>query len=98
MTTSPFEILGVSPEADDETIRRAYLHKVQICPPDRASEEFQAIRRAYEQIRTPRARIEYALFYCPSLEEIQRFAYRLKQRRPSLSQFRKLLIEGLDAE
>lgn len=98
MTASPFEILGVSPDADDEAIRRAYLSKVQAYPPERAPEEFQAIRRAYEQIRTPRARIEYALFHCPSLEEIQRLAYRLRPPRPSLAQFRKLLLECLDAD
>lgn len=96
--TSPFEILGVSPDADDEAIRRAYLSKIQFFPPERAPAEFQAIRRAYEQIRTPRARIEYALFHCLSLEEIERLAYRLKPRRPSLSQFRKWLRECLDGD
>ncbi len=94
--TSPFELLGVPLDADDEAIRRAYLGKVQAYPPERAPAEFQAIRWAYEQIRDRRARIEYALFHPPSLEEIQRLAYRLRPCRPSLSQFRKLLLECLD--
>ncbi len=97
MIPSPFEILGVSPEADDDTIRRAYLAKVQAYPPERAPEEFQAIRRAFEQIRDRRARVEYALFYYPALEEIQGLVWRLRPPRPSLAQFRKLLIECLDA-
>lgn len=98
MTASPFEILGISPDTDDAAIRRAYLGKVQAYPPERAPEQFQAVRRAYEQIRDRRARIEYTLFHCPSLEDIQRLAYRLRPRRPSLAQFRKLLLECLDAD
>lgn len=97
-TFSPFVVLGVSPDADDQTIRRAYLAQVQAFPPERAPAEFQAIRRAYEQIRDLRARIEYALFHCPSREEIERLVWRLSPRRPSLAQFHKLLLECLDGE
>lgn len=96
MTASPFAILGVAPDADDRAIRRAYLRRVQACPPERAPAEFRAIRRAYEQIRDARARIEYALFHRPSLDEIERLALRLRPRRPNLAQFRKLLAECLD--
>ncbi|MFB6179953.1 MAG: ferredoxin Fer [Halorientalis sp.] len=50
---SPFEILGVDPDADDEAIRRAYRQRVKDAHPDQGGSvrEFQAVRRAYERIQ-----------------------------------------------
>ena len=56
------EILGVPPNAQDEEIRAAYLRKVKEYPPDRAPEEFERIRDAYETLRDPRRRIKELLF------------------------------------
>lgn len=52
----PTEILGVSAEATDEEIRAAYLLKVRACPPDRAPEQFERVRDAYDMLRDPRRR------------------------------------------
>jgi curved DNA-binding protein CbpA len=52
----PNEILGVAANAPDEEIRAAYLNKVKEFPPDRAPEEFERIRDAYDALRDPRKR------------------------------------------
>lgn len=52
----PTEILGVSADATDEEIRAAYLLKVRECPPDRAPEQFERVRDAYDMLRDPRRR------------------------------------------
>ena len=50
------ELLGVAPNADDAEIRAAYLRKVKENPPDRAPEQFERIRDAYDLLRDPRRR------------------------------------------
>jgi len=57
----PNEILGVAADAPEEKIRAAYLTKVKEFPPDRAPEEFERIRDAYDTLRDPRKRVR-ALF------------------------------------
>lgn len=52
----PRALLGVSPAADDDTIRRAYLEKIKAHPPDAEPEAFEKIRDAYELLRDPRRR------------------------------------------
>lgn len=52
----PWAILGVSVQADDTEVRRAYLQKVKEYPPDRAPEQFERVRDAYEDLRDPRRR------------------------------------------
>jgi curved DNA-binding protein CbpA len=51
---SPFEILGVDPDADDAELSRAYRRRVMETHPDQggSAREFQQVRRAYEEIRT----------------------------------------------
>jgi len=58
----PIEVLGISQNATDEEIRAAYLLKVRECPPDRAPEQFEKIRDAYETLRDPRRRLRHRLF------------------------------------
>ena len=52
----PCAVLGISPEADAEEARRAYIALVRLHPPDRAPEAFERIRDAYEQVRDPKRR------------------------------------------
>jgi len=56
MNEGPRSILGVSVDAGEEEIRQAYLKKIRQYPPDRAPEEFERIRDAYETLRDPCAR------------------------------------------
>jgi ferredoxin len=50
---SPFEILGVDPDADDDEIVRAYRERVIEAHPDQGGSrrEFRAVQTAYEQIK-----------------------------------------------
>jgi DnaJ-domain-containing protein 1 len=55
------ETLGVPANASEDEIRAAYLAKVKEFPPDRAPEEFEKIRDAYETLRDPRKRAKAML-------------------------------------
>ena len=57
----PRQVLGISAEADDEEIRAAYLRKVKEYPPDRAPQQFERVRDAYETLRDPRRRTRQML-------------------------------------
>jgi Flp pilus assembly protein TadD len=46
----PYAVLGVPPDADARAIKKAYFALVRRHPPERAPEEFQRLRRAYEQL------------------------------------------------
>ncbi|MGI9212532.1 MAG: DnaJ domain-containing protein, partial [Methylococcaceae bacterium] len=59
---TPFEILEIDVEADDETIKKAYLRKVRQHPPERDSAAFQTIRDAYEAVKTRQDKIRHTLF------------------------------------
>ncbi len=58
-----YEILGVTPEADDIQIKTAYLTMVKQYPPERCPKEFQNIYRAYELIRSQQDRLQYKFFH-----------------------------------
>ncbi len=59
MTQDPYKILGVSPDASDEEIKRAYRRLAKEYHPDRnpgnpeAAQKMQQINAAYEQIKNP---------------------------------------------
>ena len=92
----PFDLLGVEPSADDETIKKAYLKKVRAFPPDHAPDEFQAVRAAYEAIKTEKARLAYELFHQPSVD-IASLWHDLvghpPPRRPDSTLFKEMLAE-----
>ena len=59
---NPYLVLGVPLDADDETIRRAYLAALKLAPPDLAPQRFQDINTAYEQIKDEPSRHRRTLF------------------------------------
>jgi curved DNA-binding protein CbpA len=58
----PTAVLGVSPDANDQEIRDAYVSRVKEHPPDRSPAEFERIRDAYETLRDPRSRARHRIF------------------------------------
>ena len=63
-TLDPYAVLNVSPEADDEQIRSAYLARIKQFPPDRSPVEFERVRDAYGLLRDRRTRAQHTLFSC----------------------------------
>jgi len=61
-SADPHTVLGVGPEANDEEIRVAYVRRLKEYPPDRAPEEFERVRDAYELLRDRRSRVRHTLF------------------------------------
>ena len=62
MDPDPYEILGLTRQASDEEVKRAYFQQVRAHPPEREPERFRAIRDAYERLRTPERRTQTDLF------------------------------------
>lgn len=50
--TNPYELLSIEQSVGERTARRAYFKLVKKYKPDAAPNEFQKIRRAYEQVKT----------------------------------------------
>ena len=59
---NPYEVLGISPNANDEAVRKAYLMLVRKFPPDASPDEFKIISNAYELVKDEKARLNYYLF------------------------------------
>ncbi|WP_020469294.1 J domain-containing protein [Zavarzinella formosa] len=60
--TGPYDILGVKFEDTDEIIRSRYLELVRQFPPEHHAEKFNAIRAAYDMVKTLQNRIDHRLF------------------------------------
>ena len=76
----PYSVLGLSRQAGDEDIKRAYFQLVRQFPPEREPEKFRDIRTAYEQLRDAESRAQIALFLLqppPSLPNRRRPSYDL---------------------
>ena len=99
---NPFDLLGVTETADDDAIKKAYLQRVREHPPERDPDRFQAIRAAYEAVKTRRDRLRYRLFHqeTPDLAELVAAALQPKgsHRRPSEAQLRQLLSHRLTGQ
>ena len=62
-TDDPWEILGVSKEAGDEEIRRAYLDRIKACPPSQDPDRAERIRGAFDLLRDPLRRAERSVLF-----------------------------------
>lgn len=52
-----YNLLGVVQDADDQTIRKAYLNLVKNFSPEKHPDQFKRITRAFEAIKDQRSRV-----------------------------------------
>lgn len=94
---NPFALLNVATDSDDNTIKQAYLAKVQLYPPERCPEAFELIRSAYEKISTHQKRLNYLLFN-PDPIEAPSLIISLLQKNEQPSHFSKSAFQLALAE
>lgn len=75
-----YEVLGLSPEADEAQIRERYLALVREFPPDRAPERFAEIRAAYDALRDPLVSLERRVFSLQSSDSLAAIEADLRTR------------------
>ena len=80
--TDPFTVLGISPDSDDEAVRRRYLELVRQHPPEQNPERFAAVRAAYEAVRDLHRRVRYRLFEQGAGESVEQIIEELACRTP----------------
>jgi len=81
-TTSHYDLLRVSRDADAEAIRASYLALVREFSPETHPDQFQRIRSAYEVLKDPEARRQYdrERFYGASVGALRKKANDLMDR------------------
>lgn len=96
----PYLILGLPTGKEplsDKQVKSAYLRLVQQYPPDRHPEQFQVIRRAYEQLEDDKKRMYYALFDTTLADRDDFIAVLLSDnsevQRPDLATIQRILKE-----
>ena len=95
---NPFLLLDVPEDADDASIKKAYLQKVRQHPPEHEPEQFQAIRAAFEAIKSRRDRLRYRLFQQDAADIdglVKHALWNAPSQRPSKHQLLQVLAEGL---
>ncbi|VTS02953.1 DnaJ domain-containing protein [Tuwongella immobilis] len=83
----PYEVLGLTRQAESEAIRNRYLELVRQNPPEQKPEECARIRQAYDAIADPEDRIRFLLnsdFRSPAFAEFAK-ALHLALPRPKLT-------------
>jgi curved DNA-binding protein CbpA len=88
---TPYEILGIKPEAEDAEIRARYLELIKQYTPEHSPQKFAAIRDAYEKLKDLETRVQQRLFgYDRHLsfdEIIEEYVCRMPRRRIPLKDF-----------
>ncbi len=59
---NPYEILGITNEPDDASVRSAYLELVRRYPPERFPDKFREINSAYNELKDEKSRLKYYIF------------------------------------
>ena len=96
--TDPHLILGVSEDADDAAVEAGYVAALKRWPPERDAARFEAVRQAYETLRTRRRRVAHSLFDSqpPTLADLlERAGPPGAPRRPGADLF-EALLQGED--
>lgn len=94
---NPYDRLGVATDADDETIRAAYLAAIKRFPPEHYPEQFAAISDAYQTLKDEDSRLRYLLFETATgtaspMDAVRAHFVGSDQRRPpDMETFRRFL-------
>src|ERR1700757_3716163 len=80
--SNPYAVLGMSPDRDDEAIRRRYLELVKQNPPEQQPEKFAAIRAAYDSLRDLDTRLRHRLFEAGKRETVDAIIEDITCRSP----------------
>ena len=97
----PYRVLQIARTASDGEIKRAYFTLVRQFPPEREPVKFQAIRAAYDQLRTPESRARIDLFLLqppPPLPNRRRPSYDLALHNEDLCLFAVELVATAPAK
>jgi curved DNA-binding protein CbpA len=95
--SDPYQVLSLSPAADDDAIRRRYLELTRQYSPEHYPEKFAAVRAAYESLRDLDTRLRQQLFEPGAREGLENLiedvACRSPRRRLSLDALRSMLTK-----
>jgi len=95
----PFFVLGVTCDTTDAEVEAHYRALLAQMPPDSAGERFATLRAAYEALRTPRGRVDAALFHFDesgtALTHVDDWLTAGARRPPALEALRALAQELL---
>jgi preprotein translocase subunit Sec63 len=88
VVTDPYAVLGLTPDADDEAIRRKYLELVRTFTPEQQPEKFAQVRAAYDSLKDLNTRLRRRFLDAHRPDSIdliiEEFACRSPRRRMSL--------------
>ena len=59
---NPYQLLGITAESDDASVRGRYLELVKRYPPERYPDKFNQIHTAYNALKDEKSRLQYYLF------------------------------------
>ncbi|MDA8141984.1 MAG: J domain-containing protein [Desulfobacteraceae bacterium] len=94
---NPYDILGITPDAGDEAVRKAYLERVKRFPPERAPHRFAAISEAYQALKDEAGRLQYECFNTktgvasPMEAVVQHFAWGQRPAPPDFETLKRKL-------
>jgi DnaJ-class molecular chaperone len=95
---TPFEILEISENTNNQQIKKAYLKMVKKFPPEQYPEEFKKIRKAFEKIKSKKDRLCFELFDQTEPTPLEITTLVLENsisKRPSENQFCQQLSKSL---
>ena len=93
--SDPYAVLGLSPDDDDEAIRRRYLELVRQFSPEHHPEKFAAVRAAYESLRDLNTRLRHQLFEAGRKETVDAIVEEIACRSPRRRVSLKTLLAAL---
>jgi DnaJ-class molecular chaperone len=80
MAKSCHRVLGVPMDADEATVRKAYLELVRRYPPEQCPAEFAEVRAAYEALIDPMKYLKRQILKPDASDSLEDIATQLRER------------------